>query len=356
MESGNPDREAHAWKLLERSGAISHRGCTFVICIALAPIRVSWARAQDGADESSGARSENDRGYEAGLRAAAAAKSGGQRATVAAGAEPKAVDGGGQPPPNAPAAITAASTTASPGNAPADQGLVPKVKSVWDELTTPSDKDQDTVFHHSNTSPYWLSAQWNFIAQMTPRFHAEYSGPSSFDHTEEHALSKVITLFTGVQLNDSTEGVLDVGSSGWSGLSAATGIAGLVNLDAVRNPELSAEPYLARLWLRKVIALGDETVEIERSPWGLLSRCRRGESILSRKVHIAGFLRHQLGRRRWSHAIHELGGGQQPRLGLCGRYPGVHLRGSVRVRRPRLGSTIRGGPEPTQANGDRVEF
>jgi hypothetical protein len=62
-----------------------------------------------------------------------------------------------------------------------------------------------------------------------------------------------------------------VESSGWSGLSAATGIAGFVNLDAVRNPELSAEPYLARLWLRKVIALSDEAVEIERSPLGLLT-------------------------------------------------------------------------------------
>jgi hypothetical protein len=264
--------------------------------IALTLICVSWARAQDGTGESSGTRSEYDRGYDegykAGLRAAAAAKSGGQSATVAAGAGPKAVDGGGQNPPVAPVAITAAATTAAASNAPANQDLVPKVKSVWEELTTLGDQDQDTVFHHSKTSPFWLSAQSNFVAQMNPRLHADYSGPNSFDHKEEQAVSKVITLFTGVQLNDSTEGVIDVESSGWSGLSQSLGIAGFVNLDAVRNPELSAEPYLARLWLRKVIALSDDTVEIERSPLGLLT------TLPARRIDTAGFLRHQLGRRR----------------------------------------------------------
>jgi hypothetical protein len=39
----------------------------------------------------------------------------------------------------------------------------------------------------------------------------------------------------------------------------------------------------------------------------------------------------------------KLSGGQQPRMGLCRRYPSVHLPGSLRVRRPQLGSTIRGG-------------
>ena len=44
-----------------------------------------------------------------------------------------------------------------------------------------------------------------------------------------------------------------------------------MNLDAVRNPSLSAKLYLARLWLRKVTALSDDTVEIERSPLVLLT-------------------------------------------------------------------------------------
>jgi hypothetical protein len=67
------------------------------------------------------------------------------------------------------------------------------------------------------------------------------------------------------------ESVLDAESAGWNGLSQAFGLAGYVNLDVVRNPTLSSEPYLARLWLRKVIPLSDETVEVERNPLSLLT-------------------------------------------------------------------------------------
>jgi high affinity Mn2+ porin len=81
----------------------------------------------------------------------------------------------------------------------------------------------------------------------------------------------VITLFTGFQLDDTTELVLDAESAGWSGMSQAFGLAGYVNLDVVRNPTLSSEPYLARLWLRKVIPLSDETIEVERNPLSLLT-------------------------------------------------------------------------------------
>jgi high affinity Mn2+ porin len=131
--------------------------------------------------------------------------------------------------------------------------------------------DSDTVFPHSQTSPFWISGQGNFIFQWHPRFHAQYSGPHSFYHASEQAVSRVLTLFTGFQLDDTTELVVDAESSGWSGLSQAFGLGGYVNLDVVRNPELSAEPYLARLWLRKVIPLSDETIEVERTPLSMLT-------------------------------------------------------------------------------------
>ena len=89
-------------------------------------------------------------------------------------------------------------------------------------------------------------------------FTLKYSGPNSLDHAEEQGVSRVVTLYTGFQFDDSTEMVLDAESSGWSGLSQGLGLAGFVNLDVVRNPQLSAEPYLARLWLRKVIRLSDD--------------------------------------------------------------------------------------------------
>jgi high affinity Mn2+ porin len=163
------------------------------------------------------------------------------------------------------------SSVAAPLADPPSSSGAAKVRSLWDEMVNHRTDDQDTVFYHSDTSPFWLSGQTNVIGQMHPRFHAQYSGPNSFDHAEEQAVSRVSTLFTGFELNDTTELVMDGESSGWSGLSQGLGLAGFVNLDVVRNPQLSAEPYLARLWLRKVIPLSDDTVEQERTPLSLLT-------------------------------------------------------------------------------------
>jgi len=110
----------------------------------------------------------------------------------------------------------------------------------------------DTVFAHSETLPWWLSAQGNFIFQWHPRFHADYSGANSLEHASEQAASEVTTLYTGLELSPTLEAVADFESAGGSGLSQTLGLAGFPNLDAVRNPGLSATPYLARLWYRKV--------------------------------------------------------------------------------------------------------
>jgi hypothetical protein len=191
-------------------------------------------------------------GYEAGLRAA----------------EKLAATGSALAAPASQPAIPSAATIASEAARPSVTPLLP---SLWEDMLNHGNDDQDTVLHHSETSPFWLSAQANVIAQMHPRFHAQYSGPNSLDHAEEQAVSRVVTLYTGFQFDDSTEMILDAESSGWSGLSQGLGLGGFVNLDVVRNPNLSSEPYLARIWLRKVIRLSDDNVEEERSPLSLLT-------------------------------------------------------------------------------------
>jgi high affinity Mn2+ porin len=133
------------------------------------------------------------------------------------------------------------------------------------------DTGNDTVFAHSDTLPWWLSAQGNYIFQWHPRFHAQYSGPNSFDHASEQAASEVTTLYMGLELSPTLEAVADFESAGGSGLSQTLGLAGFPNVDAVRNPSLGAEPYLARLWYRKVIALSDDTIRVERSPLSILT-------------------------------------------------------------------------------------
>jgi high affinity Mn2+ porin len=127
----------------------------------------------------------------------------------------------------------------------------------------------DTVFAHSETLPWWISAQGNFILQWHPRFHAQYSGPNSFEHASEQAASAIETLYSGLRINPTTEAVFDLESAGGSGLSKVTGLAGLPNIDAVR--QLDAVPYIARLWLREVIPLSDDTIEVDRGPLSQLT-------------------------------------------------------------------------------------
>jgi high affinity Mn2+ porin len=129
--------------------------------------------------------------------------------------------------------------------------------------------DMLTLFPHSDTAPFWISGQANIIFQWHPSFQAKYSGPNSFHSFGENATSKVYTLFLGYQLTHYTEVLVDVESAGGRGLSAALGIAGFVNLDVVRNPELGPVPYLARAMVRQIIPLSSERVSAERGPFGL---------------------------------------------------------------------------------------
>ena len=121
-----------------------------------------------------------------------------------------------------------------------------------------------TVLNHSSTSRFWISGQMNFIFQYHPSFPSLYGGENSFQAESEHALSNVLTLYTGVEVNRTTEILLDVESAGGSGLSKALGIAGFTNLDVVRNPDLGQAPYLARLMFRKIIPLSGDRSEAER--------------------------------------------------------------------------------------------
>lgn len=218
------------------------------------------AQGQIGPKEDPTTADQFRRGYDAGYQA-------GLRAAMSKAASPSAQNS---------SANTSSTALKEPPGAASAAGLSSmqtaesKAQSLWDSMLDHG-SDDDTFFHHSQTSPFWLSGQANFIAQMHPRFHSPYRGPNSFNGAEEQAISRLLTLYTGYQLNGTTELVLDAESTGWSGLSQGLGLAGYVNLDVVRNPQLSAEPYLARLWLRKIIPLSDETVEAERTPLSLLT-------------------------------------------------------------------------------------
>lgn len=131
------------------------------------------------------------------------------------------------------------------------------------------DPENVSIFPHSEDSRIWLSGQANFIFQAHPSFPAKYSGPHSLKSEYEDAVSRVLTLYTGVRLNKTTDLFVDIESAGGAGISDALGVAGFFNLDVVRNPTLSSTPYVARLLVHHVFRLTDNDVRVERGPLSL---------------------------------------------------------------------------------------
>lgn len=128
----------------------------------------------------------------------------------------------------------------------------------------PDQLDMPAMFPYLSNTRFWLSGQANFIFQTHPPFSAPYSGKNSLSPNYEKATSRVLTLYTGVRLNNSTEVLVDVEETGGAALSTGLGIAGFTNLDIVRNPLLSKAPYVARAMVHKVIALSKDKVENQR--------------------------------------------------------------------------------------------
>jgi high affinity Mn2+ porin len=138
------------------------------------------------------------------------------------------------------------------------------------EADSPSETDPPTpgaeaMFPHFKDSRFWLSGQANFIFQTHPPFHAAYSGRNSLNPNYEKATSRLMTLYTGFRLNDSTEFLVDIEEAGGAALSTGLGLAGNTDLDIVRNPLLSKAPYIGRGMIHKVFALSEDKIENQRS-------------------------------------------------------------------------------------------
>jgi high affinity Mn2+ porin len=147
-----------------------------------------------------------------------------------------------------------------------------------------------TMFSHDESTPWWFSGQINLIAQAHGEFPARYTGPHSLLSTPERTLSRVFTLYTGRRLGHGWEAFVNIESAGGRGLSDAFGLAGFTDLDVVRNPTLGSSPYLARLMVRKVIALSADQVDATPTPLALAPRlpARRVE-IRAGKLGIVDF-------------------------------------------------------------------
>src|SRR5712692_10239503 len=117
---------------------------------------------------------------------------------------------------------------------------------------TPEPDPPPTIFPHPESDRWWISGQANFISQWHPAFHSPYQGPRSLPPQAQDATSRVLTLFTGVRLTSTAELLCDVQETGGHGIGEAVGLAGVTNLDIVRNPDLSKAPYTERLMWHQI--------------------------------------------------------------------------------------------------------
>jgi high affinity Mn2+ porin len=138
-----------------------------------------------------------------------------------------------------------------------------------------ADDGTQSMFPHFKDTRFWLSGQSNFIFQTHPSFPAPYSGPHSLGSSYQKATSRVLTLYTGYRINNSTEILVDIEEAGGAALSLGFGLAGNTDLDIVRNPLLSKAPYLGRGMIHKVFALSKDKVENSRSPFSLFDELPR---------------------------------------------------------------------------------
>jgi high affinity Mn2+ porin len=139
----------------------------------------------------------------------------------------------------------------------------------------PADNATEAMLPHLKDTRFWLSGQANFVFQALPPFSAPYSGPHSLGPNYEKATSRVMTLYTGARLNNSTEILVDIEEAGGAALSLGFGLAGNTDLDIVRNPSLSKAPYVGRAMIHTVIALSKDKVENQRSYLSLFDELPR---------------------------------------------------------------------------------
>jgi high affinity Mn2+ porin len=129
--------------------------------------------------------------------------------------------------------------------------------------TAPRPGTDMTFIDHGGSEPFWFGAEANSILQVHPAFPAAYSGKNSLDKNAEAALSGLFTMFYSYRPFRTTELICDPEMAVGTGLSSSLGVAGFPNLDVVRNPTLSHEPYLARLEIHQIVALSDRWVANE---------------------------------------------------------------------------------------------
>jgi high affinity Mn2+ porin len=169
--------------------------------------------------------------------------------------------------PNAPVAGPGNHAPLSGNGAPEFSNAPPQLRQTIEDQ---SDDQENPAFlsRHLIAGRFWISGQANFIVQAHTPFHSPYSGPNSFHGYGENALSRTITLYTGIRLRRFTEFIASVDEAGGRGLSDGSGIAAYLNADVI-NPDLSRGVYVSRSFVHNTIALTADRIEEAPNPFYL---------------------------------------------------------------------------------------
>jgi len=163
--------------------------------------------------------------------------------------------------------------------------LADSTQLAFAQAEQPEESGTPAMFTHSDETPWWVSAQANFIFQAHGSFPAAYSGPNSLQPYSETAISRVVTLYLGYELTKNTEFIFDPEEAGGHGISQALGLAGATNLDVVRNPTLSKAPYIGRAVISHTFAFSSEMVKVARTPIALQTE----KPVRRLEVHVGKF-------------------------------------------------------------------
>jgi Carbohydrate-selective porin len=114
--------------------------------------------------------------------------------------------------------------------------------------------------------PQVLGTQATFIGQRLGPFDSPYSGPMSLVAGGDHSLSHTYGIYLGARITARLDGYLDVEMARGSGISHASGLAGVTNGDVLRQgtADLGNGPYVARAFLRFTVPMKSGTDTVPR--------------------------------------------------------------------------------------------
>ena len=118
----------------------------------------------------------------------------------------------------------------------------------------------------ASDAPLLLGAQYTYILQHQDALHSPYAGPLSLFAGGDTQPTHTLGVYGGWAPVSWAQGYLDFEKFMGSGVSNATGLAGLTNGDVVREgaSNLKKQFYIARAYLRFMLPLGEAVAPVAR--------------------------------------------------------------------------------------------